>query len=142
MRPAWGCPNHADAEAAEAMQPAEEPLHQPTHFFEPAAVLPLAPPEFQLDAPPRHLLAVRVSVVGGVCEQLVGPPSGPARLASDPRDGIHDFLQLGDIAGAGRAQVPARDLAWSQRRQRLPEPQPISRGKSFQRMPVFRTNRR
>src|SRR5262245_18670137 len=86
------------------MQPTKEPLDHPTDFPQPATVFPLPPPELRLDASPPHLLAVRVTVVGAVPEQFVGPPSRPAGLPSDLRDGIHDLLQLGDVGGVGRAQ--------------------------------------
>src|SRR5579884_371931 len=86
------------------MQPTEEALHDPTHFPQSTPVCPLAPPELRVDAAPPHLPPVRVAVVGGVPEQLVGPLSRPAHLAADLRDGIHDLLQLGHVGGIGRTQ--------------------------------------
>ncbi|SRR5579871_1097741 len=82
----------AGAEATAPMQPTEEPLHHPTHLAQSAPVRPLPPAEGWLDAAPPHLLAVRVTVVGAVAGQFVGPLARPARLAADRRDAIDHLL--------------------------------------------------
>ena len=94
----------ANGEAAEAVQPGESPLDNPTVMSKLLATLDAASCDACLDAAAFAGLAASSEVVGLVGMQLGRPASGPASLAADGRDSIQQFVEGLAVVDVGAGQ--------------------------------------
>ena len=94
----------ADGEAAEAVQPSEGPLDNPTVTSELLAGLDATPSDAGLDAAAFAGLAASSGVVGFVGVQLGRSASGPASLAAEGRDGIQQLVEGLAVVDVGSGQ--------------------------------------
>ena len=76
-------PIRPQPQLAEPVQVAEELLHHPAEYPQPAAVLGIPPRQLGLDPPAAQPLPMRLAVIGPVPVQRLRPAPGPTRLAAD-----------------------------------------------------------
>ena len=92
----------ADAQAAEAVQPGDRRLDDPTEGAQAGAVGLFAFGDHRADAPFAKEPMVRVMVVAAVGEEYVRAVPGPTDHPGDRRDLVGQGQQMGDVVALRR----------------------------------------
>jgi hypothetical protein len=100
-------------EAAFVVQVADRAFDHPAFAAEAGAVVGLAASDDWTDAAGTKRSAVLVVVIAAVGEQPIGPTSGPPRPASDGRDSVYQWQELGDVVAIGGGHRPCQEQAAS-----------------------------